>query len=264
MKKIKIEFTKKLLYPIDTDKLNCLTPNDVLSSGIKPISASIPGNVDLDMQKAGLLPNLFFGSNILKLEDYELYDYWYECDFDVDKEQKSGYKLIFDGIDTIAELWLNGVKIGEADNMYIPHEFFVDELKDKNTLWVRIVSPVRYADSKDYETGQWGLSYNAESVHIRKAPHSFGWDICPRAMGGGIFRDVYLVKNEDVVVDDVYLHTLAIDYKGAHVRLSYDLKINARLYHKAYFELVGECGDKKFTAGEKVVFKHGRSGRAHV
>ena len=256
MKRIKIEFTKKNLYPIDTAKLSCLTPDEVLASGEKPISASIPGNVEVDMQNAGMLPDLFFGTNILKLEDYELYDYWYHCEFSAPEGEKRAYKLIFEGLDTLTEIWLNGKKIGETDNMYIPHAFKI-ELNKSNELWVRIKSPIRYADEKEYETGQWGLSYNAESVHIRKAPHSFGWDICPRAIGGGIFRDVYLEEDVLTEIDDVYLHTLLVDYKGAHVRLSYDLKIDASLYHKAYIELEGECNGKRFNAGEKVVFKHG-------
>ena len=257
MKKIKIDFTKTLLYPIDTALYQCDTPKDVLCVGVAPIAASIPGNVELDMQKAGILPDLFFGTNILKLEEYELFDYWYYCEFSVNQGDLQGQQLIFDGIDTIAEIWLNGEKIGEADNMFIPHSFAAPNLQENNQLWVKIKSPVRYADEKEYETGQWGLSYNAESVHVRKAPHSYGWDICPRAMGGGIFRDVYLAKAESVEIEDVYLHTLAIDYKGAHIRLSYDLKIDAVLYHKAYLELFGECNGKTFSTGEKVVFKHG-------
>lgn len=257
MERIKVKFTKTLLYPVDTETATCLTPEEVLRSGVQPIAATVPGNVEIDMQAAGIVPDLFWGTNILKLEDYELFDYWYECAFFAPEGVKTGYKLVFDGIDTIAELWLNGERIGSADNMYIPHAFPVAELKEVNTLWVRIVSPVRYADSKEYETGQWGLSYNAESVHIRKAPHSFGWDICPRAMGGGIYRDVYLEKEEQISIDDVYLHTLSIDYKGAHIRLSYDLNISAKLYHHAYIQLVGKCGEKSFAVGEKVVFKHG-------
>ena len=256
MRRIKIEFEKKLLYPIDTRKYTCLSPESVRESGITPITASIPGNVELDMQNAGVLPELFFGKNILQLEEYELFDYWYECTFHAPNGMRKGAFLVFDGIDTIAEIWLNGEKIGQADNMFIPHAFPV-KLQEENTLWVRIQSPVRYAEQQEYETGQWGLSYNAESVHIRKAPHTFGWDICPRAMGGGIFRNVYLEQEEEICVQDVYLHTLAVDYKGAHVRLSYDVKMNAALYHNAYLELVGECGDKRFACGEKIVFKHG-------
>ena len=80
MTRIKIDFTKKQLYPIDTASLSCCTPDEILSSGIKPIPAAIPGNVEVDMQNAGIVPELFFGTNILKLEDYELLDYWFYCE----------------------------------------------------------------------------------------------------------------------------------------------------------------------------------------
>ena len=171
---------------------------------------------------------MFFGTNILKLEDLELFDFWYEADFSA----TDGFDTItFDGIDTLAEVWLNGKNIGVAENMFIPHSFAINGVFEQNNkLWVRIKSPVRYADEKEYDTGIWGLSYNAESIHIRKAPHSFGWDICPRAMLGGIFKDVYLESNAAYEIEDVYLHTAAIDYQGAHIRLSYDVKIPARLY----------------------------------
>lgn len=252
----KLEFTKKSLYLVDTVINKVLTPDDVLKSGVKPILASIPGNVEIDMERAGVIPEIFWGTNVLKLEEYELYDYWYNLKFVHNDVQKSGYKLIFEGIDTISEIWLNGEKIGETDNMFIPHSFRVN-LKEENDIWVRIISPVRYADEKEYETGQWGLSYNSESIHIRKAPHTFGWDICPRALGGGIFRDIYLDEDKKIEIEDVYLHTLLVDYKGAHLRLSYDLNLPAELYHKTYLEISGKCGDKSFITGEKIVFKHG-------
>ncbi|MBQ7372980.1 MAG: glycoside hydrolase family 2, partial [Clostridia bacterium] len=257
MKRIKIEFNQTLLYPIDAVLFSVNTPEEVLKCEVEPIIATVPGNVELDMQRAGLLPDLFFGTNILLLEKYELYDYWYKCKFVAPKGEKSGYKLVFDGIDTLSEVWLNGEKIGETDNMFIPHSFNLKDVKEENELWVRIKSPVIYAHQKDYETGQWGLSYNAESVHIRKAPHSFGWDICPRALGGGIFKDVYLEKENSVEIEDVYLHTLLIDHNGGHVRLSYDLKTAPTLYHNAIFELDGNCAGSIFKASEKVVFKHG-------
>ena len=191
MDRIKINFTKKLLYPVDTRKITFFTPEEVLSSGINAIPASIPGNVEVDLQNAKIIPEIFFGTNVLKLEEYELFDYWYNCEFNIENSEKRAYKLIFEGLDTITEIWLNGRKIGETDNMFIPHDFFVGEISGKNELWIRIKNPIRYAEEKEYETGQWGLSYNAESVHIRKAPHSFGWIFAP-GQSAVVFSATYI------------------------------------------------------------------------
>lgn len=255
MKRSKIDFSNVKIYPVDTEIYRISSPEEVLSCSIASIPGKIPGNIELDMQEAGMLPDLFFGTNILKLEDFELYDFWYEAEFSLNE---SFDRITFDGLDTLAEIWLNGKHIGVAENMFIPHSFAINGVFGQNNkLWVRIKSPVRYADEKEYDTGIWGLSYNAESIHIRKAPHSFGWDICPRAMLGGIFKDVYLEKSNAIEIDDVYLHTLAVDYKGAHIRLSYDVSIPAKLYHKTHIEIEGVCQEAAFFAKEKVVFKHG-------
>jgi hypothetical protein len=101
MKRYKIKFTSVNIYPVDTECYTITCPEEVISSGILPIGGKIPGNIELDMQQAGVFPDLFFGTNILKLEDYELYDFWYEADF----AAIGDYDVItFDGIDTLAEI----------------------------------------------------------------------------------------------------------------------------------------------------------------
>ncbi|MCI8413033.1 MAG: glycoside hydrolase family 2 [Clostridia bacterium] len=261
MKKIPISFTQALLYPIDTCKFTVDTAQELLASGITPVAATVPGNAELDLERAGILPELFYSTNILALRDYELFDYWYRLLFDCNETIGENGELLFEGLDTLADIWLNGEYLGHAENMFIPHAFSVKgALRQKNELWVRIKNPVRYAQNKEYDTGLWGAFYNAESVHLRKAPHSYGWDICPRAMGGGIFGAVFLTKAESTEIENVYLHTLSVDYAGAHIRLSYDLKLDAERYHKTYLEIEGVCENKKFSVRGKVVFKHDNIG----
>lgn len=257
MKKVRLGFKEKLLYPIDTERLSINSAEELAASGVSPIPACVPGNVETDMERAGLLPELFYSTNILKLREFELYDYWYRLTFSMPEGEWREPCLLFEGIDTLADVWLNGSYLGGADNMFIPHSFPAGgALKEDNVLWVRIRNPVRYAEGKEYDTGLWGVFSNAEGVHVRKAPHSYGWDICPRAMGGGIFRGVFLTDSAPVEVEDVYLHTLSVDYNGAHIRFSFDLKISASLYHKTYIEIGGRYGTKSFFTRKKIVFKH--------
>ena len=44
----------------------------------RTIAAEVPGNVEIDLMKAGELPDLFFGENILKVRPYEFYEWTYE------------------------------------------------------------------------------------------------------------------------------------------------------------------------------------------
>ena len=103
------------------------TENDYLN-----LTASVPGMVQLDMSRAGILPaDLLVGMNILKAERYEDHEWFYERTFDAPKSRKNVF-LVFRGVDCIAEYFLNGVKFGESDNMFISHEFDVSEfLRDE-------------------------------------------------------------------------------------------------------------------------------------
>ncbi|NPV81567.1 MAG: glycoside hydrolase family 2, partial [Firmicutes bacterium] len=96
------------------------------SAGLRPVEAHVPGNVELDLVRAGRLPEPFFGANIRKLRPYETYEWWYEREFDT-PPQVEGRKveLVFHGVDCIATYWLNGEKLGESRNMFIEHRFDV-------------------------------------------------------------------------------------------------------------------------------------------
>lgn len=253
--KEKVCFKESVLYYLRDD--SAVSVQEMLKKNPPCVSAQVPGNVDLDLESAGVLPELFFGTNILQLEKWELTEFWYKLTFSA-KKTDGKVHLVFEGVDTVAEYYLNGVKIGESNNMYIPHALDVTSvLQEENELYVCLRSPVLWAMDKEYDTGTWNLSYNAQSVYLRKAPHTYGWDICPRNVNGGIFKPVYLEYEEPVVIDDVYMHTLCIDHNGAHVRLSYDVSCNPKLFHNANLTLTGKCGNATFTGGERLVFKHG-------
>jgi len=106
------------------------------------LDAKVPGCVQLDLSEAGYLPrDLFMGENILEAEKYEDHEWFYERKFAAPCERDNVY-LVFEGVDCLAEYFINGEKIGESDNMLISHEFNVGKyLTDgENTLTVHISS----------------------------------------------------------------------------------------------------------------------------
>ncbi len=86
--------------------------------GIDCIPCTVPGNVELDLSAAGILPeDLFKGENILQAERYETYEWWYETQFDgVIARVGEKITLEFEGVDCIAEYYLNVELIGKSDN----------------------------------------------------------------------------------------------------------------------------------------------------
>ena len=98
---------------------------DYEKNSANKIIADVPGNVELDLSEAGILPkDLFWGSNILELKNYENYEWWYEKEFDLPETiNRKSVSIRFEGVDCLAEYWLNGEKIGSSENMFIPVEF---------------------------------------------------------------------------------------------------------------------------------------------
>ena len=92
------------------------------------LDAQVPGEWPLDYVRHGLLEDPFFGDNYLKLRDYEHSHVYYSVRFRWQDEPDELTFLRFEGIDTVADLYLNGQKIGHAENMFIPHEFAADGL----------------------------------------------------------------------------------------------------------------------------------------
>ena len=169
----------------------------------KSVKAIVPGNCELDLVNAGLMPQPEVGMNVREFRACEGYGWLYTREFEV--EDVSGrFSLVFDGIDTFADIFVNGEKIGETDNMLISHSFDVTKaLKPgKNILHVFIRSTL--LESQKYDVGELGYHMGlADNEPIRKAAYMGGWDIFPRLYCAGIWRGVRLEAVPDVAIDNV-------------------------------------------------------------
>lgn len=251
------------LYYFKENTLNITSPEELIKSDVPKIKGKVPGNCELDLSDAGILPkDLFMGENIRKLKEFEEYEYWYVTEFkkpDLDFSKK--VCIEFDGVDCLAEYWLNGAKIGESDNMFIPVSFDVtDKLMDKNILAVKIRSVISDVYSKD-DYPQYSLNFtqpteNLESVLVRKAPHSFGWDIMPRAVTSGIWKSVNIVAHEENDIKYLFCVAKEVTEKSALVDIGYE--INTLNVDGIEIEISGRCKDSTFNAREKIYFKAGR------
>jgi len=56
-------------------------PDDLASAGAPSIPAQVPGNVELDLQRAGVIPEPFYADNIRRLRPFEFYERWYTREF---------------------------------------------------------------------------------------------------------------------------------------------------------------------------------------
>ena len=209
------------------------TPEAMRGVSYQTIPATVPGNVELDLLAAGHINDPMKGGNIWELRPYEGYQWCYVRRFST-PEYRQDQKIIlwFGGIDCLADIWLNGTKIGATENMFIEHSFDVTGLLEKgkeNELQVILRSAVLEAQNyllSPLTVYMWA-GVNVESSFIRKAPHMYGWDIMPRLVSAGLWRNVELHIADPVRFTDVHWMTSRTDAerRSAEVIVDYQLKI---------------------------------------
>lgn len=222
--------------------------NGVISHGITSIKGAVPGNFELDMHRAGLIGDPFFGTNPLEIQKLENRHLWYAREFDYSGTDTKNTYLLFEGIDTFADVYLNGEKIGSSDNMFIAHEFKAHNIKSgKNELLVHIrpacIEARKYRFDADVITH---LPYNAASLQVRKAAHSFGWDIMPRFVSAGLWKDVYLVDYKASYIKNIYLNTAQISENKAQINGFFDTVLSGDFSTDYSIKIQGACKDSSF------------------
>jgi beta-mannosidase len=135
--------------------------------------------------------------------------------------------LVFDGLDTIAAVWLNDKLIARTNNMFIPFRFDVTKLlrPQNNSLLVKFDPAVAHAERLMNRYGRLddtGFS-NPARVYIRKAQYQFGWDFCPPLPGCGIWRPVRLEGIEKARIADMYVRTVDCSHRSADIKVALKL-----------------------------------------
>ncbi len=195
----------------------------------RTLPAQVPGVVHLDLLRAGKIPDPFYRLNENAVRWVEEREWWYRCQFTVNAQllRRQAVELTFHGLDTFATVWLNGEKLGETDNMFIPHRFAVKNFlrERRNVLAVRFDSPTKVAEERQQQHGKlWSAFYDARP-HLRKAQYSFGWDWGPRLPTVGIWRSVELWGYDFACIRNLwaFVTELSEDRKVAKVRVEGEL-----------------------------------------
>ncbi|WHY77054.1 beta galactosidase jelly roll domain-containing protein [Neobacillus sp. WH10] len=197
------------------------------------MTASVPGDVHSTLIKRKLIDDPFYGHNDLKCQWVEEKVWWYRSTFDFDEEllKEDRYELIFEGLDTFATVYLNGVELGSTENMFISHTFEVTrELKKgKNTIAVKF-DPV-HVHAKEKVQYYWS-GFSKKRIWTRKAQSHYGWDWGPRLVAAGIWKDVHLEKRTFAKIDHLFAKTISISPEQAVVEV--DIEIEKYWKEKEY------------------------------
>ncbi len=242
-------------FPAETEK----KPIDEVVKGTA-MPADVPGNVEFSLQAAGLLPDdIFMGSNILKCQEFETWDYLYERHFSMTPEElKKPWRLVFEGVNCVADYWLNGQCIGHTENALIAQTLPCrNALAQENTLQVYLRSPMAAAADEMYYPSVDGKYHAVEQERLRMPAHSFGWDIMPRVLSAGLWRGVRIEEIPETELLDPYIATRSVSEDSAELILNYRVRTAPRNLRSMSIRVEGQCGDSRFCEEEKLWFSAG-------
>ncbi|MCL5029643.1 MAG: hypothetical protein M1480_11590 [Bacteroidetes bacterium] len=210
----------KLFKKEDASKV----PNKILKFS-KWLKAEVPGTVQTDLLKAELIPDPFYSDNEIKLQWIGELDWHYQTSFNLPKNFSLNKKiyLIFESLDTIAEIILNDKVIDKTKNIFLEFKFEVSKLlkKKNNKLEVIFTSAEKYAEAEENKYGKLPVALRSERVYIRKAQYSFGWDWGPAFLTMGISQPVFLFQPNEIHIEDFSFETLSIGDKSANIRIKF-------------------------------------------
>ncbi|MEV6302302.1 glycoside hydrolase family 2 protein [Actinoplanes sp. NPDC051861] len=169
-------------------------PPEIAASALP---ATVPGTVHTDLLDAGLIPDPFLGTNEADLAWFHRSAWRYDTVLRADPaEPGERVDLVFDGLDTVATVELDGVELGRTANMHRGYRFDVRHLLRDGAipLTVRFDSALEHAEEFERAHGSRPRPYPHPFNAVRKMACSFGWDWGPDLQTAGIWKPVRLER----------------------------------------------------------------------
>lgn len=192
--------------------------------------AQVPGCVHLDLMRNGLIEDPYLEENEKTVQWVENEDWIYRTTFRANDiiMAYSHVDLVFEGLDTYAEVYLNDSLILKAENMFREWRIDVKGLlkNGHNDLKVVFQSPVRMNREK---SSQLPFQLPDERAFSRKAPYMFGWDWGPRLVTSGMWKPVYLETWDQLKIGHWQVLTDSLGEDRANVRIIVNVQANDTL-----------------------------------
>ncbi|MCB0402846.1 MAG: glycoside hydrolase family 2 protein [Flavobacteriales bacterium] len=199
--------------------------------------ATVPGVIHTDLLKNGLIQDPFKDNNELDLQWIEQQDWSYRKTFQVSEEQLNTQhlELVFEGLDTYAEIVLNGQELLSTDNMFRSwRKDIKPHLKTgENLLEVRFTSPISY-NREAYTSYPFRLPSGSETKEprvgsfTRKAAYHFGWDWAPRFVTCGIWRSVRIEGWNKATIRNVHCITESVTESQANMKIILEFEADVK------------------------------------
>lgn len=189
-------------------KKYCLNGVWTMSGNGYAVNGRIPGSVFSFLYlDNGLLPDPHYRDNEQLYLDASEHEYTFSRTFDY-TPTGNPVRLVFEGLDTLCSVYLNGQKIADTENMHVKYEFDVSGLLQQGENFLSVVChPINaYIKEKNAKARLFGATDCMEGYpYVRKAHCTMGWDWGPRLPDAGIWRNVYLLEKDSAEIVDIHV-----------------------------------------------------------
>lgn len=218
------------------------------------LPASVPGTVHTDLLAAEKIPDPFQRDNEWQVQWVAEIGWRYRRVFQVPAEflSNTAIQLAADGLDTFATIFINGWRVAETGNMFIPHRFEVKPLlrPGENEIEIRFDSPIQRAQELEKLYGKLPVALESYRVYARKAQYSFSWDWGPKLATSGIWRSIRLEGHRHVRIASLFAEVL-LDHDLQRARVL--VMIAAEKITASPAEFVVEISGRDFHAHKQMV-----------
>jgi beta-mannosidase len=176
-------------------------------------SAQVPGTVHTDLLRNKLIYDPYYRDNEKTLQWIGEKNWDYKKTFAVSAAvlQQKHIELVFDGLDTYATVYLNGVLVLDANNMFRQWKVDVKKiLQPNNLLLIHFASAKNKVDSIAKSKLPFVLPDNPRT-YARKAQYHFGWDWGPIYITCGIWKNVYLQSFNEAPVEKPFVNPRKVE-----------------------------------------------------
>jgi len=211
--------------------------------------ATVPGVIHTDLLANNLIESPYWENNEQELQWIETLDWKYRTTFEVNKEQLEDdrIEIVFEGLDTYANVKLNGEIIISSSNMFREWKANIKSLLKigKNILEVEFYSPMLFNKEK-YDHYPYDLPSGCETLDpkmssfTRKAAYHFGWDWAPRFVTCGIWRPVEINTWNEARITNIYCFTKNIDKNLATINTQITIETDVSQPTPYIIEIDGE------------------------
>ena len=184
------------------------------------IKATVPGDIHLDLMRANIITEPLEEENNKKSEWTEDKVWVYRREFFVSRDlMRRRMEIVFEGIDLTSDIYINGQSIGVTNNMFRKYIFDITDFVVEGINYVEVHVDAGFEAVKNRPIDKFPETFHPwdmRNMWMRKAVQCFFWDITPRMITCGIWKDVYLQAYDECKIVDYYVQD---EIEGTNARL---------------------------------------------